>query len=440
MAKDERVVASVSNVFEVFLQNSASTTGAGLTGLVFNSASLTAYYKRDDGTAAVAITLANITTFGTFANNGFREIDATNMPGLYEFDPPNAAFNSGAKAVVFMLKGATNLAPGLLEIALKAVDTQNATTMGLSALPNAAANASGGLFTRGTGAGQINQQTNGQIDVNLEKWINTAPLALSSQQVQAVVPAATVIATVTGNIGGNVNGSVLGNLAGNVNGSVLGNIAGNVNGNVLGTVANVAGNVNGSVLGNLAGNVNGNVLGTVANVAGNVNGNVLGTVANVAGNVNGSVLGNLAGNVNGSVLGSVTGNIGGNVNGSVLGNLAGNVNGSVLGNVTGSVGSVTAPVSIAASQLFIKKNTAYATFKFVMTDSTTHAPATGLTVTATRAIDNGAFGACANAVSELSSGWYKISFDATDLNGTDIAVRFTAATADDKNFKIVTQT
>lgn len=33
-------------------------------------------------------------------------------------------------------------------------------------LPNAAAEASGGLFTRGTGAGQINQAANGQIDAN----------------------------------------------------------------------------------------------------------------------------------------------------------------------------------------------------------------------------------------------------------------------------------
>lgn len=304
MPKDERVVGSTSNIFEIFLQNSASTTGAGLTGLVFNSASLTAAYKRDTDSASVNMTLANVTTLGTFANNGFREVEATNMPGIYEFDPPNAAFNSGAKSVVFVIKGATNLAPCVLEIALKAVNTQSTTDF-MASVPNVAGNVNGSVL--GNLAGNVN---------------------------------GSVLGSVTGNIGGNVNGNVLGtvaNVAGNVNGSVLGNLAGNVNGNVLGTVANVAGNVNGSVLGNLAGNVNGNVLGTVANVAGNVNGNVLGTVANVAGNVNGSILGNLAGNVNGNVLGTVA-NIAGNVNGSVLGNLAGNVNGSVLGSVTGNLG------------------------------------------------------------------------------------------------------
>lgn len=42
------------------------------------------------------------------------------------------------------------------------------TTRGLAgtALPNAAAEAAGGLYTRGTGAGQINQTNNGQIDAN----------------------------------------------------------------------------------------------------------------------------------------------------------------------------------------------------------------------------------------------------------------------------------
>lgn len=41
-----------------------------------------------------------------------------------------------------------------------------ATNAGFSALPDAAAEAAGGLYTRGTGAGQINQPANGQIDAN----------------------------------------------------------------------------------------------------------------------------------------------------------------------------------------------------------------------------------------------------------------------------------
>lgn len=43
-----------------------------------------------------------------------------------------------------------------------------------TALPNAAPAASGGLFTRGTGAGQINQAVNGTIDVNVTYFGNVA--------------------------------------------------------------------------------------------------------------------------------------------------------------------------------------------------------------------------------------------------------------------------
>ncbi len=121
---------------------------------------------------------------------------------------------------------------------------------------------------------------------------------------------------------------------------------------------------------------------------------------------------------------------------------------NLIGGVSSTAGVVIQPVSwtnestaqLAAGTIFIKKNTALANFMFTMTNSTTNAPQTGLTVTATRSIDGAAFAACANAVAEVSSGWYKISFAATDVNGTVIAFRFTATNANDRDFTIVTQT
>jgi hypothetical protein len=86
----------------------------------------------------------------------------------------------------------------------------------------------------------------------------------------------------------------------------------------------------------------------------------------------------------------------------------------------------------------IKKNTALANFPFVMVDST-GAPTTGLAVTATRSIDGAAFGACANAVVEVASGAYKINLAAGDLNGNTILLRFTAAGARDRLVTIVTK-
>jgi VCBS repeat-containing protein len=48
-----------------------------------------------------------------------------------------------------------------------ATDMSDSVRMGLTALPNVAVEGAGGLFTRGTGAGQINQDANGRIDANL---------------------------------------------------------------------------------------------------------------------------------------------------------------------------------------------------------------------------------------------------------------------------------
>lgn len=87
----------------------------------------------------------------------------------------------------------------------------------------------------------------------------------------------------------------------------------------------------------------------------------------------------------------------------------------------------------------IKKNVALNNFSFVMTDSTTNAPKTGLTVTATRALDGGAFSACANSVTEIANGFYKINLAASDLNGNIVALRFTATGANDQDITIVTQ-
>lgn len=50
------------------------------------------------------------------------------------------------------------------------VDWSDTVRMGLTSLPNAAAEATGGLFTRGSGAGQINQPTNGRIDANVAAY------------------------------------------------------------------------------------------------------------------------------------------------------------------------------------------------------------------------------------------------------------------------------
>lgn len=125
MAKLSLKAGTTSKLLRIFVSNSSVTTGAGLTGLVFNSGSLIAYYIKEGDATTTAITLATMTV-GTWATGGFKEVDATHMPGVYEIGIPNAALASGA-SVLIMLSGATNMAPVLLEIELTAVDNQSAT-------------------------------------------------------------------------------------------------------------------------------------------------------------------------------------------------------------------------------------------------------------------------------------------------------------------------
>lgn len=121
-----KVAGVTSEIWQLFIRDSSSATGAGLTGLAFGSAGLTAYFHRDTDTTATAISLVTMTV-GTFTSSGFAEVDATNMPGVYQFCPPNTVTASGAKSAVVLLKGATNMAPLPIEVQLTAVNVDSAT-------------------------------------------------------------------------------------------------------------------------------------------------------------------------------------------------------------------------------------------------------------------------------------------------------------------------
>ena len=156
-----RHAGATSNILQIFIADSSSTTGAGLTGIVFNTSGLTAYYHRDGDTTATSIALVTMTV-GTFTSSGFKEIDSTNMPGWYQFCPPDAAFSTG-KSVGFHLKGVTNMAPLPIEVDLWAIDPQVATNAGITALPTTAVTTNASLLTSGTGTDQLSV-TSGRID------------------------------------------------------------------------------------------------------------------------------------------------------------------------------------------------------------------------------------------------------------------------------------
>jgi hypothetical protein len=159
----------------IFVQNDSVTTGAGLTGLAYNTSSLTAYYFRQGDSSDTAISLATM-TLGTWASGGLVKVDDTNMPGVVQLGLPNACFTALGSVVVY-LQGAANMAPCVLEFQVVAFDPTDAVHLGLSSLPNAAAAASGGLMTIGTSTGQVNPDGSGNVPMAMGQALPGSPSA-----------------------------------------------------------------------------------------------------------------------------------------------------------------------------------------------------------------------------------------------------------------------
>jgi hypothetical protein len=281
---------------------------------------------------------------GTFAAGGgsFTEDGST---GSYKYALAQADTNGNDISIIVTATGAI---PVAINFVTTAADPTDSVRLGLTALPNAAAEATGGLYTRGNGAGQITQDANGRIDANAKAWAGTATTLSSG------VPDTNVKTITSGIIA-----------------------AASFASGALDAVWSTATRL----------------LTAGTNI-------VLAKGVGVTGFTDLDAAG-----------------------------------------VRTAVGLASANLDtqLAAVGGNIKKNTAQSGFMFVMTDSTTHAPKTGVTVSATRSLDGAAFSSCANAVSEIGNGWYKINLDATDTNGNHVALRFTGTSADDLNIELITQ-
>lgn len=146
--------ASNSGILRVELYDSSSTTGALLASLAFNSAGLVIEAQRELDASKTSYTVAasnveDITTLGTYAAPTASKIrfKETQLGGVYELHPAQALLGTGdaSRYCDFKIYGATNLVPRVLRVWLTATDQQDGVRMGLTALPNAAADAAGGL-------------------------------------------------------------------------------------------------------------------------------------------------------------------------------------------------------------------------------------------------------------------------------------------------------
>ena len=133
MSKREILAGATDQTIDVFVLDSSSTTGQGLAGLVYNTASLACYYRKGATGSATALTLATQTVGGAHSDGGFVEIQATNMKGVYRLDLSDTIVAAAGMVTVY-LYGAANMAPVVLEIEVVAVDKFNATSLGLGNL------------------------------------------------------------------------------------------------------------------------------------------------------------------------------------------------------------------------------------------------------------------------------------------------------------------
>lgn len=211
---------STDVTIDVWIPDSASTTGGGKTGLAFNTASLVCYYRRGATGAATALTLATQTVGGVHSDGGFVEIDATNMPGLYRLDLSDAIIATGVPYVTMMLKGAANMAPVAVELQLVDFDPESAASLGLSNLD--AAVSSRASSTQATNIETDTQDiqarvpaalVGGRMAANAEVVGDKSGYALSSAGVLAIWDALTSALTTAGSIGKHLVDRIVGTLA-----------------------------------------------------------------------------------------------------------------------------------------------------------------------------------------------------------------------------------
>lgn len=153
-----------SIILRVKIRNSSVSTGAGLTGLTHSSTGLKISTIADNEATATTYTVAGstietITTLGTFATPTatkcrFKEVDATNHPGIYEIQLDNTRFAvSSSKSLLISISGATNAAECGALIPLTDLDLYDSVRAGLTGLANATPGSAGGLLIAGTNSG-----------------------------------------------------------------------------------------------------------------------------------------------------------------------------------------------------------------------------------------------------------------------------------------------
>jgi len=110
-----------SKIINIYIEN---TGGTGLTGLTNATASLTAFFIREEDSSSTVISLS-AGTLGTYGSGDFKEVDATNQKGVYQFGIPDAVLATGDNSAKIVFRGATSMDDCIIDIDLTKFDYNN---------------------------------------------------------------------------------------------------------------------------------------------------------------------------------------------------------------------------------------------------------------------------------------------------------------------------
>lgn len=121
----------------IFVRDTTSTTGGGLSGVTTASSGLIIEYRRQGQSTWTQATPAQLSAasgkvLGTFTAWGI--VADGSLAGAYELDLPDAAYASGAEFVTIRVRGVANMLPVLIILELDAVNYQDAIAFGLGNL------------------------------------------------------------------------------------------------------------------------------------------------------------------------------------------------------------------------------------------------------------------------------------------------------------------
>ena len=157
----------------------------GATGLTSSTSGLAAYFNRTR-TAAVQITPLVALTDMTdgWVSGGFKEVNASTMPGVYRLDLPNAALAAGADDVTIVVRGASGTNGAVMTIKLSSGGLTGAQTA------SAVWSASPGPYVDATTMGGILTETNG-LAVSLDSEVGDIPILVWDEPLSSHTTAGT---------------------------------------------------------------------------------------------------------------------------------------------------------------------------------------------------------------------------------------------------------